>query len=387
MKTVMLALVDKAYPPEHSFIDGMLCSTELKKSGVEVRLLTSKSDAIHKSVLRYKNTITLPILRPRRGFSRFANIWTAYRLIADLSKRYKSKNKRIVIFVRNEPIYLLSAAIARRNVDGLVYQQSFPHEKSGYNIFKKSIAKLIFRITKNRVNSILAISPLGLERMRTYFGNDKAGDFIPLLNGSTDFDDCLFGNDSKVQYPIKFVYTGTHAKNRKLEIILEAIKNLNIDPEKATFTFIGGKHEEVEYLRSKADTKSLEQKGILQFQAPISRDELLKSLRLYDVGMCLIPPDPIYKEASPTKLAEYMGAGLAVLATKGIDLQEKYVLESDAGLTVNWNRSEIEKAIADFLNLEKSLERFKLNARVYAQDNLTYKKHIRIMNKLVSPDI
>lgn len=47
-----------------------------------------------------------------------------------------------------------------------------------------------------------------------------------------------------------------------------------------------------------------------------------------DVGMSFIPPDEHYIEASPTELAEYMGVGLAVVASYGIDLQEEFVQNS-----------------------------------------------------------
>jgi len=98
----------------------------------------------------------------------------------------------------------------------------------------------------------------------------------------------------------------------------------------------------------------------------------------------LIPPKPVYTESSPTKLAEYMAAGLVVLATKGIPLQEKIVLDSRAGELVFWDLNDITNTICQICNMSiEEVQIMQRSAKAFAKKTLNYQAYLKDFNSLI----
>ena len=68
----IFAIVDKEFPPNHSFIDGMLSSVLPREKDIEVNLIVSNKG--NKTVCRYNKAACLPLLYPRKKIYRFFNI-------------------------------------------------------------------------------------------------------------------------------------------------------------------------------------------------------------------------------------------------------------------------------------------------------------------------
>ncbi len=376
MKHVVICLLDKEYPPEHAFVNGMLSYELPQAANILVLLIVSRGSST-KSVQRYGRAICIPVLKPRRGLRRFSNIFVLLPLLVKIIKRERSRGKRITLFVRNEPIYLLASSILRSRVDRVIFQQSFPHE-IGSPFLKGFIAVQIFRAAAKKVDALLAVNAIGLDRLRKYFGMQPQGLVIPLL-GCQDERLSLntpLSGPSPLEL-VRFIYTGTHSNGRRLDFVLRSIVSACQKDIKAEFVFYGGSPDELKALRNTEGVSILEKEGIIKFYPTLARNQLLRELASYHVGLCLIPPIPIFKESSPTKLAEYMNHGLAVLANKEIPFQEKLLSESGGGLLVEWSEKAISDAILEFCSRrETNILELRKQALSYAHQKLDYRSYV-----------
>lgn len=373
----IIALLDKEYPPSHSFIDGMLAIELPRQKDIKVNLLVSGSGG--DKVSRYKKAICLSLFYPRKGVYRFLNFFKVVILLKKLIK--KNKNKEIVLFVRNEPIYLLACSFVKQNNMKLIFQNSFPHENVSGHFLKRAVAKWMYKIGGRKVDGLLTVSPKGLLRMQKILPHVQKGTYIPLLaDTSIIIDDFELKSKDGL---IKFIYIGDHSKPRKLEVILKAIVKAYEKGLIAEFRFIGGKSEEIEKLRAIEGVNILEGKGILEFVEKIPRDEVWNELMKSDVGMSFIPPDEHYIEASPTKLAEYMGVGLAVVASYGIDLQEEFVQNSGAGILCYWSEDSIVECLASICSDANNLIAMKKSGYCYVKEKMNYREYVDVFRRLM----
>lgn len=383
-KTI-LCLIDKAFPPEESFIDGLLSSLVPVPPEVRVIMIVSRGSGTV-GPRRYGKAVCLPILLPRRGIGRFLNLPLATWVLSRLIRRERKRGRGVGLFVRNEPIYLTAAALAKPDGRRLVFQQTFPHERAGHSWIKRQVARWLMRINSRSVDALSAVSPLGMKRLATYFRPGTPGLVIPLLTSADERisdEDIAAGRDET--QPLRIIYSGQHAPERELETLIEAIAMARAKGIRAVFDFVGGFDEEIATLRLHPETQLLERDGVLRFWGRLPRAELIRSLSDYHVGLSLIPPTDIFAEASPTKLVEYMGARLAVLASYGIPMQEDLVRDSGAGLLAGWSPVAICAALLKMDADRKRVEEMGVAGLRYAQSSLNYSDYRSPLMALFQP--
>jgi len=232
------------------------------------------------------------------------------------------------------------------------------------------LARIMYQSAAINVDAILAVSPLGLERLRRIFGPDLPGAYIPLL---TDVPIVLRPDVSgSCHIPaVRFVYIGSHDRKRELGFVLRSVIDVLERGISATFRFVGGNEAEVATLRLVTGVQTWERRGRIEFVPPVPRAEIWHHLADADVGLCLICPLPEYREASPTKLVEYMAMGLAVVANREIELQERILEDSCGGLLVAWDAREIVDALAVLASDRRSLEAYQEAARRFVDRHMT----------------
>ncbi|WP_316346895.1 glycosyltransferase [Desulfuromonas acetoxidans] len=381
---VVIAFLDKEWPPDHSFVDGLLAAKLLREQDITVRLVVSRHDSNKQSsARRYRYAACLPILHFRRAFGRFKNFWIAVKIIAYLSMREKDRGHRVVLFVRNDPVCLLAGSLMRKRFDRLIFQSSFPHEEYSGTIVKRVIAKVLYRFAGRNVDIVIGVSPEGVARVRTLCPFAESGECIPLLS-DLPFEEisCRAPFSNSGNGP-KFIYIGTHHPSRELENVLAAIVQATRAGAVARYLFVGATSDDESRLSRVKGVSSLVQKRIIEFKRPVRRKEIPKLLSECDIGITLIPPKPVYYESSPTKLAEYMGAGLAVLASQGIPMQERFVEESEGGILVEWDINKMSKAIMSLCEDAEAVLRMKSCAKLYAIEKLQYSNYMSCFIRLV----
>lgn len=361
----------------------MLSDALANESGISVSLIVSRNPLITKnSIYKYNKAICIPKLLTRKGVYRFVNFFLAFKLLLWTIKKAKKRKKKVILFVRNEPVLLLASVFFRNSVSKLVFQSSFPHEENSKGL-KSIIAKFIFRLCASRVDSLLSISPIGEKRLQLLFPSVASVSHIPLLAEKVVVNHNRISSLTNVN-KLKFIYVGSHDKLRELNVVLEgivyAVTHLKV---RANFIFLGGNKNEIEQCIMVKGVKDLVHKNIITFYSKVERKKIWDFVINADIGLCLIPPKKIYIEASPTKLAEYLSCGLAVLANRGIVFQEKVIEDSKAGVLSEFNSISIASKIQKMTKDKEKLKCMRNNAILYSETYFSYKSYLNSFKKNV----
>ena len=343
--------------------------------GISVKLVVSRRQSLGGTKpYTIRNAMCVPCLLPRRNLGRFGNFFIVIGLLYKLCKS-KQGDSCVILFVRNDPILLFAASLFNRFVHRIVFQSSFPHERVA-RYFKRWLTCALFYMSSRNVDSFLAVSPLGMKRLQNIFPSKKYFSYIPLL------PDVILNNQCKKESfgpPVKFIYSGSHDKIRNLEVLLmaivDAVHEAGFDMH---FLFLGARNEDVDRFVCVPGVQDLVEKKILTFKEPVPRREVWCYMKKADVGLSLIPPLDIYREASPTKVVEYFSSGLAVLASYGIEMQESLIHDSNGGVLVAFDKDSIYKGL---ISIAKDKAKIKLlceNSYKYAQKNLSYSSYLSL---------
>lgn len=381
--TVLIALVDKPWPPDHSFVRGMLAQVVASQPDIKVRLVVSRDGAQYRPVRRFERAACWLGMAPRRHIWRFVNLFFVLKLGIYQLRRERKRGNKIVLFVRNDPIMLLAAALLRPWASRLIFQSSFPHELYSGGRVKKGFARLLYRLAGRRVDAVTGVNSLGVERVARYCPNAQKGPHIPLLS---DFViNRAVGIPAKLDHEgLRFIYIGAHTPGREMGQVLASVVAALEEGSGSIFTFVGASNAEIDTLRSVGGVEYWISKGRVIFSGPVPRTEIPRLLCEADVGLSLIPPRPMYVESSPTKLAEYLGAGLLVLASKGIPMQEEFVKKSRAGVLVDWDVSAIVKGIRKLEQLSPAeFEQARQQWIEFAHQELSYKSYLSSFRSLI----
>lgn len=113
-------------------------------------------------------------------------------------------------------------------------------------------------------------------------------------------------SDRTKEAPLKLVYIGAIDPLRRVDRIIQALENSSADFRFDIYT--ASQNEMTQALAHLADPR-------IRLLPPLSREALLARLPQYHLGVSLIPCDPLYEVASPTKTMEYYAMGLPALMT------------------------------------------------------------------------
>lgn len=355
----------------------MLAQALPRDGDVRVQLLVMAPEGSPLGPQRYHRAACLPMIPDvsRRRGSGVRAMLTARHLVRTLIAKARRRGERVVLFVRNHPAFLLVAASLRGRADGLVFQSSFPLERQG-KMARRWLHQAALRVGGRRVDGVLAVSPLGLVRARRLCSRGARGLVVPLLSDlprASAADGAIWPGDND---SVRFIYAGTHRMKRRLDVVLEgAARALNAGAN-AAFVFIGGKPEEVAALTMSRDVQRWEGERRIRFVEAVPRPKLPGLLAGADVGLSLVPATEINREMSPTKLAEYMGAGLAVLASRGVELQEEFMRDSRAGILVPFDAQSIADGIGQICADQKRLKDWKSHAESFSETHLKYSNYV-----------
>lgn len=378
-KKYTFAILDKQYPPYHSFVDGML-SNAYPKSRRSITLVTERNKQF-KKICRYNKVACINILPERKGVSRFYSGLYLYFLISYLLKR--KKHNDITILVRNEPLYLFSSVVSKwqGKFKHLVYQNSFPHEIKEHNWAKRFTAKIFFMLCFRFVNKFIAVSDLGVKRLQRYAKRDRKDFFvIPLCVSSDD----IIRRDTYKWEKLHIIYIGTHEESRRLDVSLEGIflahkKNIPLE-----VIFLGGTQNEISTLMQSTFIKQMVDSGCLRFISKVDRPKVREYLQWANVGLSLFPASEVFAESSPTKLSEYLASGIYVIGSSGSQFQEKVINESRFGIVADFNPPSICDAIFATWIKRGSIIKESDNCFNYVKGNLLYENYVNELEDILS---
>jgi glycosyltransferase involved in cell wall biosynthesis len=169
------------------------------------------------------------------------------------------------------------------------------------------------------------------------------------------------------------LYLGTLAKFRRLDLIIRAFAMVLKDLPNSQLVFVGAGEEDgdEEYL-----VKQAQQLGILDnilLTGFLPQERAWKYVREADVCLSPFYPTFILLSTSPTKLIEYMAMGKPVVANEHPE-QSEVLMESGAGILVQWSEKSFADAIIYLLKHPKQAKIMGEHGRAYVENNRSYRK-------------
>ncbi|MCW7553162.1 glycosyltransferase [Endozoicomonas gorgoniicola] len=379
-KETYITYTDKKVGDSHSFIDDMICD-ELSKQLVcrSIVVMNDSSKGLFVSKKNKAALIGVPI--KRSGLQRFCLIVYSFFLTWSLLKRFK--HEKITILVRNEPCNMMGAALSswlfgklNNKKVGLIFQSSFPLEidVEGFS-FKNLIARKMITLLLPFYDKCIVVSEEAKKRIRKY--NKKITiDIIPLCVNKRFI--CFTPKKGISSKKLNLLYIGTHAKIRNLEEVYLGIfyafkQGLNI-----CLDSVGASKSDIKRLEKNKEIAELVSRGIVRFHEKCSRSELDVFFQKSDIGLNLIPPLPIYKESSSTKLIEYMAKGLPVISSSGIPYHHEIHNASNTGWLVEFNSNAITKALINVNNDWKKSNHSKETVQ-FVIEKMTYDRFVKAL--------
>lgn len=172
--------------------------------------------------------------------------------------------------------------------------------------------------------------------------------------------------------PTKIAYLGTLDANRGLGILVEMLAELRRDGIQAKLLLIGDSSEP-------QDRRALEtlarRVGVMQhveITGFLPRQEAMQRMRAADICVSPIDPSPIFRVGSPTKMIEYLAAGIPVVANDHPE-QKLILRQCRAGVCVPWRARHFARAVRWLISLnpERRLAMAE-RGRVWVLENRTY---------------
>lgn len=174
---------------------------------------------------------------------------------------------------------------------------------------------------------------------------------FPLVDGVAEARRAASGKRAE-----KVVYVGSISSTRGIREMIRALELLNGD---AQLDLVGGFDDEVLY-REMQDHPGWRWVNELGW---LSRDAAFSTMSQAMAGLVLIHPEPNYIDALPTKLFEYMSAGIPVISSD-VELWKQIVEGGECGVCVNpLDPVAIADAIRYFLKNPEICDTFGRNGR------------------------
>ena len=163
---------------------------------------------------------------------------------------------------------------------------------------------------------------------------------------------------------VQLVYVGTVSKVRGRDVMLDAMAILIKENIHVHLTIIGASEDELVYCKQRIH--ELEIKEFITLIGRISGSQIPNFLIKADVGICLWEPSPWNEFNPPTKLFEYLVAGIPVLASN-IRTHSRYIKDWHNGLIFDYDETSLANAITELCRHNNRIQTLKDNAAQSAE--------------------
>jgi glycosyltransferase involved in cell wall biosynthesis len=127
---------------------------------------------------------------------------------------------------------------------------------------------------------------------------------------------------------IVFLYSGTLCPTRNINLLIKAFKEVTLRAENVHLIVVGDHKDNPNTIKGLIRlTEELSLVNSITFTGFIEFDKLIHYYQVSDIGLCYIPQVPYYDEQPPTKLFEYIAAGLIVIGTRTTAIKQVMVDE------------------------------------------------------------
>lgn len=156
--------------------------------------------------------------------------------------------------------------------------------------------------------------------------------------------------------PLRLVYTGGIFRERGRDVMLEGLARANAAGRIATLTMVGASAEQIRYCTERA--RELGIADALTVLGRVPGEAIPQYLADADAGICIWEDRLYWRFNPPTKLFEYLVAGLPVLASN-IRTHTDYIRSWENGLVFDYAAEAFAAAVAELWQRRAELPRLR----------------------------
>lgn len=375
----IMLLVDLLYPCDHSFLEEVYVK-RLTRAGYKIVWVMRDRTITRVETGTWGENKVYRI--PSYGTNSVTEmVKTALATIAYVPGVLK-KEKSVILQVRNDPLMgMLASWHSKKLKKRFMYQYTFYKSKS-YADKKNLSAFLKYHAGQYIEKTLIGASEYTFVISRTMKQElERAYGFTNLIEMPLGVDEEILIDERKMEvikdtYHLKdhvLIYLGSLSSARRPEILVQILKTVLKEIQDVQLLIVGdsGFPQDVNHLKALFEKKHINA-GHVIFTGKVPRKEIYEYLLTAQIGLSLIPPIPIYKIASPIKLADYMNAGIPVVANKGIIEQDEIISDSQGGLLTEYGAEEISRAIIWLLKNPEYGKQYGENGKIYIRRNKNY---------------
>lgn len=160
--------------------------------------------------------------------------------------------------------------------------------------------------------------------------------------------------------PLELIYSGTVNQLRGRDVMLEAVALANRDGTIARLHIVGASQDQIDYCKQYAERLGIA--DCVHVRGRVAGDEIPRLLCEADLGLCFMEDLPWWRFNPPTKLFEFLVAGLPVLASD-IRTHTAYLSHGYNGMICGYDSQSLADAIGHIWHCRASLPQMQVAAR------------------------
>lgn len=222
------------------------------------------------------------------------------------------------------------------------YRRLFEARATGKSVFRKSLEYRFRSLMENRSIQRCDFLILMSREFKESFYPNASIPYLTLPMG-VSFHSVEPRKEVQTGSVLRLIYTGTVDRLRETDRIVAALVKLEEDFVLDIFT--RSDNETVRAIRAMGDRR-------IHIRPAVPRDELLNLMRDYDLGIGLIPDNPLYRVSSPTKTLEYYAVGLPAL----VNFLPEYVslFDDRSAFFCHFTQNDIQRCVREVLSLPRA---------------------------------
>lgn len=368
----------------------------LKKEGCDITILTTDPSYPNKKIYDDSNfwdddSINLDdvsVKRVKINNSKYSqSIFNRLLYFLEISLRMiyfigKDKSSYDVIYVTSPPIFIglvgFYAKIRYKSKLVLEIRDLWPESLKGvkkFNFFPIILFfKKIERSMYKKANAIVVNSKGFIDYITEQGGVSKDKiTYIP--NSAREFE--VTASVKQLQNR-KVVYAGNIGLAQDVDILMKLAKMLHSHNVSIDIIGYGMKQKELSRFVEFEELKNV------RFISPKTRQECLRIISNYQVGIVTLTNQDVFKTVLPGKVVDYMTCGVPIVGAVSGYSKEVIIKENVGFVSESRNPKEMLDYILRIINSKELYDLFHNNAKNYVQKNLIWENNIKDLKRVIS---
>jgi glycosyltransferase involved in cell wall biosynthesis len=256
-----------------------------------------------------------------------------------------------------------------RKIPTVLYWNEHPshlvYSPKKYAPIRQTLSKILFHLLFMGARSASLVMPIGEDHRNDLIAHGVRPSKVELIYMGV-LDDFLLNRKNTEppkfidsNYRIQLIYIGSVSVDRGRDVMLDAMSQLVRQEVSAHLSIIGATEEQLSFCQKRAKALGIEKN--ITLLGRISGNQIPAYLEQADIGICLWEKSAWVEFNPPTKLFEYLVAGLPVLASN-IRTHTRYIKHWNNGIIFDYNATSLADSVTELVARKQDIPLLKHNA-------------------------